>query len=100
MHKAYKPEESEKGILCPECSSKNVVESDEEVECTDESLDNLIEYVCNDCKCRFIPAMIPHTGSTKMNAWETKLRTNEGLNEGRSWKKVKPFFIILKKKQK
>lgn len=100
MKQPYELQNSDSEILCPECSSANIKLDEDHVTQTGSGV-ILKKYLCNDCGITFIPALVgsdAKNGQKKIKEWSKKIRTNEGLNEGKTWKEAKPEYIIIKKK--
>ena len=97
MRKPYTISHPDNDILCPDCGSKNI-KANENVDVKSSNGIILKQYYCEDCKAKFIPA-IDGVGSvkTKIDEWSDKVRMNEGLNEGKSWKNTKNYIIIREK---
>lgn len=90
MRKPYQIPFSENEIICPECGSPKI-KMDETVDVKTGTGTPLKQYTCEACNTTFIPAI-----NGKINEWSKKVRSSEGLNEGRSWKNTDN--IIIKRK--
>lgn len=97
MKKPYSIKLEDSELLCPDCSSKNI-ELNDKVSVSNDKGHHLKQYVCKDCKSKFIPAIVGSTSDSKnkINEWSKKIRMTEGLNDGKSWETEKKEYIIIR----
>jgi len=101
MQKPYIPPENK--MMCPECGSTKV-KVDEEFDVKSTTNGPLKQYVCEDCKSVFIPALVTkenplNTINENIKNWSKSVRI-AGNNDEKSWVDNKPEFIIIKRKSK
>lgn len=85
--------------MCPNCGSTNVEETGENQIMQVPGNITLKEYVCNDCKTRYFPAMESEekTGREKLiEKWGRKTDHEAWQNRMRQ-RKQKKYFILKKK---
>ena len=100
MQKPYQPPHPEHDMICPNCGSHNVT-IDESTEVKNTHNESLKQYLCGDCESHFIPTVTESIHEDSITKpWVNKMRTQEGMNEGKSWSKPKIEYIIISKKKK